>query len=126
MDEIWKRLQRVKRLNLRSSEGVGSADVRIEAAPSQLIFHERGSWETGIAFSNIYRWTRQEDGLSLEHMRQGTSVLLFYFIHGSSSPHLCGKDCYTASLAVNAAGILLSWQVKGPKKDAWGEYLYTE
>lgn len=126
MNELWNRLQRVKCLSLRSSEGFGKAEVQIEAASSSLIFHERGSWETGIAFSNIYRWTLHEDGFSLEHMRQGKSVLLFYFIHGSSSPHHCGKDCYTASLSVNAAGILLSWQVKGPKKDAWGEYLYTE
>ena len=126
MSEIWERLQRVKHLRLHTKELDGTAAVRVEQpAPFCLLFHESGSWETGIAFTNLYRWTRFKEGVSLHHLRRGKAVLLFHFIDNASVPHFCGKDCYTAKLALSPEGILLSWQVKGPKKDTWGEYFYS-
>jgi len=74
----------------------------------------------------VYRWTRINTGLLLEHARQGAGhpVPLVELIPSglglwaSRSPHLCGEDAYSARVCAALDGrVTLEWTVSGPRKD---------
>ena len=100
------------------------------------MFDESGTWtpESGKAlpFTNVYRWSRVGDSLRLEHLRFGPDrpVFLFDMVeneHGDwreISPHVCGDDRYTASLAVHGEEIVVAWSIHGPRKRESIRYTY--
>jgi hypothetical protein len=121
-----------------SASGRGTVDV-VKVGLGVLTFTESGTWRPeGWAerrFSNVYRWSLVEpaEAIRLEHLRFGVAnpVYLLDLVPNpdgewqSVSPHLCSEDCYSAQLAVLAAGIRLRWRVTGPKKRDVIEYTYS-
>ncbi|MBZ5552071.1 MAG: hypothetical protein LAO21_05075 [Acidobacteriia bacterium] len=85
--EIWYRLQCVRHLRiLAASEGPseihwsGSGDgtVNVQDNGPLVIFNETGIWRTGqvgeVHFGNVYRWSRAQDHIGLEHLLQRARV----------------------------------------------------
>jgi Family of unknown function (DUF6314) len=101
-----------------------------------VTFHESGSWrhdgEREVRFTNIYRWTRTEDGVSLEHLREGPDhpvhlLELAQALDGDwrpVSPHVCNEDCYSATLGLTDGAIVLRWTIVGPRKKSLIECAY--
>jgi hypothetical protein len=144
LEVVWDRLRRVRSLSFvaRSGNpagwnGRGSGTVVVEATGEVLVFSEQGTWrpEGGrdICFSNVFRWTKGEGRLRLEHLRFGVEHPVYLFDlepagdreWRSASPHLCSEDCYTAVMHVRDDSIVLRWSVNGPRKKEEIEYFYS-
>lgn len=124
--DFWQKLQKVRRFSITASTGnwVGKGEVIIEhLSEKQLIFHEKGSWDSGISFTNTLSWIRQKDNIVLEHCRQGSRVFLVELVPigprllSSEQPHLCRLDTYSAKVFWDDIGFSLEWECKGPKKN---------
>ena len=142
---LWDRLKTVAQMTLhaksRSKEitgwnGKGKGDVLVtKESETVLIFHERGSWDQNMSFSNTFRWTldRGAGMISLEHLRLGPSSPVFLFhlaptgtnLLASVDSHLCEEDAYLAQVLWDRHAIRLSWRVIGPKKNEEMEYYYS-
>lgn len=135
--ELWNHLRRVSFLRFvaqsQSDTGwSGSAlGTVVVASPSNdvLVFTESGNWQPirgrQTRFSNVFRWTMLgPDSIRLEHLRFGIDYPVYLFDLGLAaeetwipvSPHLCQKDCYSASLRLHEKGVDMSWSITGPKK----------
>jgi hypothetical protein len=118
--------------------GKGSGTVEVKSASNGTItYTESGSWrpEGGcdLRFRNVFRWSKTEDRLCLEHLRFGEAhpVYLFDLVPAedgqwrSVSPHLCSEDCYAATLLVLNDRVMLRWSIDGPRKQEQVEYTYA-
>jgi hypothetical protein len=141
---FWQRLKMVKRFTRTSysrtaelkgwnERGQGSVVVHEESSFT-LVFHERGSWQQNIEFSNVFRWRLDlRSGLiSLEHLRHGPLQPVFLFFLTASSQtllvsadsHVCEEDIYMAQVPWDEYAIRLNWRVIGPHKNEEMEYSY--
>ena len=143
LDRLWSDLSRIKTLKFVSRSasatgwnGVGEGIVAVEAVGEDVqTFSESGTWRTEagreLRFHNVYRWTRNEATLGLEHLRFGIEHPVYLFDLAqtgdhewrSVSAHLCSEDCYSAVLLVGDA-LTLRWEVVGPSKKEVIEYAY--
>lgn len=141
---LWSRLSDVQTLHFESQSrtgtdwnGVGNGRVEIEQPQEDvLIWRESGHWQQNggrdIRFFNTFRWTRQEDKLSLEHLRFGENQPVFLFqlvpidenTWRDAEPHLCRQDHYSARLVIQDQCLNLSWTVSGPTRDESINYCY--
>ena len=143
INEVWKQFRAVSILQFKSQsrsasgwtgQGIGIVKVR-EPSPDILLFEEVGSWrlnEQELRFTNVFRWTREENLLRLEHLRFGPEKPVFLFemqcdtdeIWRSIAPHLCREDHYNASLHFADGRLFLNWTVRGPRHDDDISYIY--
>lgn len=144
VSQVWEHLRGVTALHFKSQshtgigwEGEGAGVVKVsEIMLDVLIFEESGHWQQSggkeIRFTNIYRWTKLEELLKLEHLRFGPDKPVFLFemapdkdgIWREVAPHLCKQDCYSAILQLDDARLLLNWLVRGPTRDEAISYVY--
>ena len=141
--ELWADLSRVRSLQFVAQSGSatgwkgrGRGSVVVEAFGDDVqTFTESGTWHTEagreLRFHNVYRWTRTDPTLRLEHLRFGIDHPVYLFDLAqtgdgewrSVSPHLCGEDRYSAVLLVGNS-LTLRWEVVGPTKQEVIEYDY--
>lgn len=144
INHVWNALQRVRSLEFDAQSGSGTGwtgngtgSVVVESpTPEIIIFQESGLWHSatskGLAFRNVYRWSRFEGTVRLEHLRFGEDHPVYLFdlapdtdmICSSAAPHLCRDDEYTARLELLDSGISLDWKITGPEKDESIIYRY--
>ena len=149
MDSIWQRLKNVTQMTLKAEYAgklwTGQGRVGVHGLPSGngLIFEESGVWHATKGklqpFVNQYIWAFDyaNEAFSLSRKRAESEVpeLLARFVKDvachtrtpfwrQETPHLCGKDCYTAELNLDPQGVSLAWTIYGPKKDdrVWVAY----
>jgi hypothetical protein len=145
LEQVWERCCRVRALafvarsaNPTGWNGRGSGTVVVEQAGGGAItFTESGTWTVQdgreIRFHNVFRWSKVEDRLRLEHLRFGVDQPVYLFdlapagdrVWRSVSPHLCREDCYTADMRILDHCIILRWSVTGPRKQEVIEYTYS-
>ena len=125
-----------KSLSKTGWNGTGTGNVSTARLDKHtLIFTEQGSWKSingsDFKFKNIYKWMLGKNSISVSHLRQGPEFPVFLgelIPHGdilqSSSPHICIKDKYSASLTAVGSNLSLVWRVLGPSKNERIEYLY--
>ena len=143
LQQLWSDLARVRSLRFVAQSGsatgwtgIGQGTVVVEAIGEDVqTFTESGTWQTEagreLRFHNVYRWTRTEPTLRLEHLRFGVDHPVYLFDLAqtgdrewrSVSPHLCSEDRYSAVLHVGES-LLLHWEVVGPTKQEVIEYDY--
>ena len=77
-----------------------------------------------LPFRNVYRWTLNDDQISLSHLRFGIDRPVFLIDLAPAQdrlcavePHPCGDDRYDAQLSIQNDVLLLEWTVTGPAKD---------
>ncbi len=146
---IWSRLSQVRLISFRAQSksteksgwngiGKGSVDIK-KINERELLFHERGSWQTqsedSLDFSNTFRWTLDEahQFIALEHLRFGPNKPIFLFnlipidqqLLESINSHVCDKDTYFGKICCDDHFIKLNWRVIGPKKNEHIDYIYT-
>jgi Family of unknown function (DUF6314) len=144
LERLWADLSRVRSLwfvarseNATGWNGEGQGIVVVEAIGNDVqTFTESGTWRTEagreLRFHNVYRWTRTDPSLRLEHLRFGVDHPVYLFDLAqtgdrewrSLSPHLCGEDRYSAVLLVGDS-LVLRWEVVGPTKQELIEYDYS-
>lgn len=142
--DAWERFATVTRLEFVATSatgttgwtGTGTGNVAVEFPDTATcLFHEAGRWVQtggrGFAFSNVFRWTRGDGFLRLNHLRFGPSapVQLFDLIPAagcleSANAHVCRDDCYAARLDADGTGLRLTWTVTGPRKNETIAYRY--
>jgi len=140
---VWQKLAQVQQLQFRASSrsgsgwnGLGFGVVEVETIDdSTMLFKEAGGWvnEAGkeFDFSNVYRWSRRDESLKLEHLRFGNQAPVYLFdlmLSGeaelrSDHGHVCSEDLYTATMRVHDV-LDLCWRVEGPQMDELIEYRY--
>ena len=143
LQQLWDDLSRVRSLRFiaRSGSatgwnGLGRGVVAVETHGDEVqTFAESGTWRTEagreLRFHNVYRWTRNQPTLRLEHLRFGVDHPVYLFDLAqtgdrewrSVSPHACGEDRYSAILLVGDV-LALRWAVVGPTKQEVIEYEY--
>jgi hypothetical protein len=140
---LWTRLAAVRLLQFQAISrsatgwtGSGAGQVTANVDDGSLVFQERGTWTPPsgreLAFTNTFRWSKQDERLRLEHLRYGADnpVFLFDLAHRSGSewreaePHQCADDRYSAVLRLDDDRIVLAWTINGPRKDESIEYVY--
>lgn len=117
--------------------GVGNGIVDVyDATPDTLLFKEVGLWRQSggreLRFTNIFRWSRGENHLRLDHLRQGLTRPIFLFdlapdaqgVWRETAPHPCRADFYSAMLRLEGDQIRVNWRITGPRKDEVIEYVY--
>ena len=116
--------------------GNGQGQVEVEETPEALIFRESGTWQSPqgrhFPFHNVYRWTFDAEGASLEHLRFGADKPVFLFklvprglrFWSSDCGHQCSLDLYTATLKIHDDHLALDWKVAGPEMDEDIRYIY--
>jgi hypothetical protein len=86
-----------------------------------------------MAFSNVFRWTREGDGtVCLEHLRFGAHKPVYLFHLGivskgvleSAHGHMCQDDCYEARVQLLPEMIEVEWAVRGPRMNEYISYKY--
>jgi hypothetical protein len=142
--DIWAAFREVSTVRFKSKShtgigwsGVGMGVVQVsEPEPDILLFTESGSWQQEggkeIRFRNVFRWTKVEDRLRLDHLRFGRENPVFLFemtvdadgVWREISPHPCRDDCYRASMRIEGTQIFVNWLVRGPKRDEVIDYIY--
>lgn len=148
LKSFFRRLSKVKdlQLEIRSKKEnqvelkEGKASVLISSNdPSELIFHEKGSWHhntmSSIAFTNSFRWTLDLKAslITLEHLRYGYKepVFLFHLTTNqtksleSVQPHVCSQDIYLANISWNNDHIHFNLRIIGPNKNEYTTYIYN-
>jgi hypothetical protein len=118
--------------------GSGSGIVHVsQPSLDVIIFDESGTWcQDGgktMRFTNVFRWTRMDNQLRLEHLRFGPDKPVFLFdmapdaegVWRETAPHPCRDDCYSATLQIRQNKILVKWSVNGPKRDETIDYIYA-
>lgn len=144
-DHLWGELQRVQTVEFVtqgtsatgwSGRGKGTVMVQVPS-PEVVVFRESGVWRpTGgsdLNFHNVYRWSRLDKSIRLEHLRFGEDAPVFLFdlvpesdgTWLSATPHLCREDTYTARLHQEEGEIFLAWTVAGPEKAEEIAYKYS-
>lgn len=100
------------------------------------MFREAGSWTQNggriLRFSNVYRWSLDENSIALEHLRFGLNKPVWLFqlapdengLWREDVAHPCRDDCYSATMRVVGDELLLEWQVSGAKRDETIAYVY--
>lgn len=86
-----------------------------------------------MRFTNVFRWTKLDQQLRLEHLRFGPDKPVFLFdmavdqedIWRETAPHPCREDCYSATMQVKDDKILVQWSVNGPKRNETIVYIYA-
>lgn len=146
IDECMARLAVITKLSFTAASsagtgwsGRGEGEVRVtRVGEDALRFDERGTWTPAqgkpTTFTNVYRWTRGDDALRLEHLRFGVDRPVFLFALAPTNthewrsvlPHVCSEDCYSGELTIAPNEIRLRWTVRGPKKDEDIRYVYAE
>lgn len=144
LTELWERLRAVTAMSFEANSsagtgwtGIGAGVVVVsEQSTDVLIFTESGSWRPlgrgDIRFTNVFRWSRLDESVRLEHLRFGSDYPVFLFdlapgkdgVWREVSPHACGEDCYTGSLIVDGPQLLVHWTIRGPRKDESIRYIY--
>lgn len=145
LEQLWRALECIRKVSFEAKslaltgwDGVGTGDVRVER-PSKdaILFYESGVWQPDegqtTRFRNVFRWSRMEDSVSLEHLRFGPSAPVYLFdlapqpdgTWKETEAHLCGDDRYSASLSLQESGLDLCWTVVGPKKHETLRYRYS-
>lgn len=144
-DQLWDGLRRVRVVEFVTQgtvatgwSGSGIGVVVVESpSPTVLMFRESGTWRpTGgheLRFRNVYRWSRLDECVRLEHLRFGDDNPVYLFdlvpdpdgVWSSVAPHLCREDTYTAQLRGEKQALLLEWKVVGPKKGEAIRYQYS-
>ena len=147
LHEFWERLRKVTRLSFQAESrsgsptgwsGTGHGIVAVERQrDSVLLFHERGVWKSDgameMAFSNVFRWTREEDGtVRLDHLRFGAEKPVYLFdlrfvsrrLLQSAHGHTCREDCYAARVQVLPDVIEVEWTIRGPRMNEYISYKY--
>lgn len=117
--------------------GVGTVGVS-EPEPGVFVFDEVGTWSPNrgsksLHFTNVFRWTRGEHTIRLEHLRLGPDrpVLLFDLALTADSgwrpvdDHVCGADCYAGRLCLSEDAIRFTWTIIGPRKRETIRYVYS-
>lgn len=142
--DLWERLQEVTAVSFeaRSAAGTGwngagaGVVVATESSPGVLVFAESGWWQPlgrgDIRFTNVFRWSRLEASVRLEHLRFGPDQPVFLFdldpgedgVWREVSPHVCGEDCYAGCLSVEGRQLHVHWTIRGPRKDESIRYVY--
>tara|TARA_B100000989_G_C19179508_1_gene318919 strand:+ start:41 stop:499 length:459 start_codon:yes stop_codon:yes gene_type:complete len=140
MDDLWAFLTSVKHAEFEACEAektlFGKAEVSVyKEARDVVCFDERGLWSPGNrSFYNTYRWKREASGaihLYRKRFEGDGWTLLACFVQDnkglwvSREPHLCGEDCYQASLEKDGANLVLKWTIRGPKKSITVEVRYS-
>ncbi len=144
LETIWKQLETISSMTLIASscskepnawKRKGKGDVEVIHEDHRIIFNEKGSWDSGVNFSNSYRWTWsfREETLSLEHLRHGNKHPVFLFFLKSTdhktlesqTPHLCGEDTYFGWMQHNPLFMQMNIRTIGPKKNEKIECIYT-
>ena len=143
--EVWKRLSLVKQLTLLArvrAQGTsvfkkkGHGDVKASMEnDSVCTFYEKGAWEKGESFTNVFRWTydRARNLLSLEHLRRGIDrpTFLFYLKPSaqglllSVDSHFCGSDTYFGKMRLEKTGVHLHIRIIGSEKNEDLDYHYA-
>lgn len=147
LKEIWEKLKSIryvffsaKTKNQAGANIKGKGDVKVlMEEEGTIIFKEQGRWRNQQGkecdFSNSYRWkwNREAQAISLEHLRMGLErpVFLLDLIPTSENEleslhsHLCQEDTYVGRILCDPDFIQLSWRVFGPKKNDEIVCLYT-
>jgi hypothetical protein len=118
--------------------GHGVAEITAEPAGAAWRLTEHGRFTPDntaqpVNIHNVYRWQRRPSVLALWHERFGADAAVFLVELVPAGPrrlvsrtgHLCGRDTYTASLALCPGGFTLAWRIRGPAKDERLCYCYT-
>lgn len=143
---VLSQLRRVRalRFDARSDaatgwNGTGTGTVVVtEPADGVVVFEEAGTWQAdipgrpAIGFNNVFRWSRIDAALRLEHLRFGLErpVWLFDLVPGENgawrerSAHLCGADRYAATLRIAGGRLEVAWSIVGPRKRESIRYAY--
>lgn len=144
LDTLWARLSGVHKLKFIShsdshtgwcGSAIGTIKV-LQDNPNVLRFMEKGRWASSdgltTSFSNIFRWTRIQNSIQLEHLRYGENnpVFLFNLVVVDSyqweslSPHICNKDRYKCTIHLDSNELHMHWLISGPKKKEDIRYTY--
>ncbi len=140
---LWQRLQTVSQYtfvanNAAGSQtdwsGQGSGSVAIETGDSEITFIETGIYETPegkiLNTRNRYRWVSEKSEIQIWQLQRGEWVYLLSLEYVSEfewktrEPHLCVADEYVMDLKVESDALLVTWQIKGPRKNERIEYRY--
>lgn len=143
IQRLWGLLPQIGAFAFEASNGAGSAtdwngrgegEVSVTDHQGGWLFAERGLYTTPhgreLAMHNSFWWQRVEGGVSLSHLRHEAPVLLFELQPQpdgrwlTAEAHLCGQDHYSAELTPTGSGFLLSWEIRGPRKNERLEYSY--
>lgn len=106
-------------------EAEGYGTVETELKELTLLIHEKGKLKTvfnkEINCENTYRliWNKEDNSISLEHLRFGENHPVFLFTLKEAQPytwksahsHYCDLDLYDAELIISDDKILLNWTV---------------
>ncbi|HEX8833090.1 MAG TPA: DUF6314 family protein [Abditibacteriaceae bacterium] len=144
IDEVWAHLSKISVVYFKARshsgigwDGSGSGIVKVSRpAPDVLVFDESGHFRKPdgkeMSFVNVFRWTRREDNLGLEHLRFGEGAPVFLFDMSCDEdgtwreliPHPCRDDCYSATLRVENGIVFVHWSVNGPERNEEIHYTY--
>lgn len=143
MDDLWQLLRDVTQVSFEARsragtgwDGIGTGVVSVsEPSPGVSVFTESGDWRSQgreARFDNVFRWTRLDTSIRLEHLRFGPDQPVFLFdlaqaegeIWRAVSPHVCVADCYSGELRIEARAVRVDWSVRGPHKDEAIRYRY--
>lgn len=91
-----------------------------------------GKWENNIAFTFSYRFSFNTDTIEIEHTRYGEAQSAYLCKLNritpqkfkSDTPHICNEDLYNAELVLKGQSVILSWKIKGPRKNMFLEYTF--
>lgn len=141
--EFWKRLSTIRSLHFKATfdqrpvvQGMGSVVVN-EEGPNVFLFKEQGSWvsEAGVdvTFSNVYRFTLEDEKIALEQLSRGENHPRFLFYLAASdngslesiAPHMCKQDAYWAKVVLEEDSLQMHWRITGPKKNQEIQYYYS-
>lgn len=129
--EFWERLKAATHFDVEAKPWKGEGTVAVSMLERSLIFREEGKWlHLPMDFKNTYRWTLQEESLTLEHLRLGKPVFLASFTSGGrglvcKKMHQCGNDVYFGELFMQQGRVCLYWKITGPSKDQEITALYS-
>ncbi len=143
LHKFWQKLSLLKAFDFHAknsadplSSGKGKGEVTLsKEGDLALVFTEKGVWEKGMHFSNVFRWTidRRQQLVSLEHLRKGPDHPVFLFhltpsgLHSLTSvdSHLCGEDAYFGQIYFDRHTFRLTFRAIGPKKNQETTYYYS-
>lgn len=124
---LFERFLQLKTVNTVCNSFCGQAQVSVHSLDKNcLILSIQGTWiHSGIAYHDRLKITFGNSHVLLDHLRfddkNPTKLVQLvpssYHCLESLSPHLCGKDSYSAQMSWDDKEIRLLWVVIGPQKN---------
>lgn len=142
--DMWEQLGNVAVVQFKAEsfsgigwDGAAIGVVKVSKPETNVIvFEESGQFRKPdgkeLNFRNVFRWTRIEENIRLEHLRFGADNPVFLFdltcdengVWREIIPHPCRDDCYAATLRIEDNTVLVRWTVRGQKRNEVIDYIY--